>query len=132
MTRDEPSIKLSQNIFIKELLQAHRILSRFATPKWFRPGSGWYDDKMIAILKDYDYQCVLGSIYPLDAHLPLSWFAQQFILRLIKPGGVIVLHDTGNRGLRSVQTLSKVLPKLQQRGYRFVTLTQLLTLADSS
>ena len=44
---DAPSIRLSEVEFEKQLLQAHRILSEFAQVKWFRPASGWFNERML-------------------------------------------------------------------------------------
>ena len=126
MTQDESSIDLAPAEFERKLLRAHSILSKYAEPRWFRPGSGWYDEIMLEILASHGYRCALGSIYPVDAHVPWSWLAQKVILRLLKPGAVIILHDVGNRGKRTLITLSKVLPLLRDRGYLVVNLSELI------
>lgn len=126
MTRDEPSIDLSREDFESELQRAHHILSAFASPRWYRPGSGWYDEEMLAIIARHDYRCVLGSIYPLDAHLPFPGLAAKVILWQAKPGAIIILHDAGGRGERTARTLSLVLPELRNRGYRVVSLSELV------
>lgn len=125
MTRDEPSIELSAADFESELLKAHRALSVYAVPRWFRPGSGWYDEDMLATLKKHHYRCVLGTVYPFDTHNPSSWLVQKVILAMAKPGRIIVLHHGGRRGKRTVQTLEAVLPQLRQRGIHIGTLSEL-------
>lgn len=132
MTRDVPSIELAPDIFEQELLRADRILSKFAKPYWFRPGSGWYDDVMLEILARHGYRVALGSIYPLDAHISWSWFAKHYILKLTRPGSVIILHDGGARGERTLRTLGAVLPELMDDGYRLVTLSELMDVASSA
>jgi peptidoglycan/xylan/chitin deacetylase (PgdA/CDA1 family) len=71
------------------------------------------------------YECALGSVYPYDATIPSSAFAARYILRNVRPGAVIVLHDGGARGRRSARTLRTVLPALSSRGYRVVALSEL-------
>jgi peptidoglycan-N-acetylglucosamine deacetylase len=39
---------------------------------------------------------------------------------------VVVLHDGGSRGRRTAQVLSEVLPELRRRGYRVVSLSELV------
>lgn len=129
LTRDEPSINLLPATFESELIHSHATLSEYSQPHWFRPGSGWYDEWMLEILAKYDYRCVLGSIYPLDVQIASTWFAKQIILWNIKPGAIIILHDSGSRGLRTARTLSKVLPELRKKGYRIVSLTELWSMA---
>ena len=43
----------------------------------------------------------------------------------MKPGSVIILHDSGNRGERTLATLQTILPKLAKQGYKVVTLSEL-------
>ena len=126
LTRDEPSINLSTPEFEQALLEAHAVLSRFAPVRWARPGSGWYKDAMLSVLKAHNYRCALGSIYPYDALIPAPAFAAFYILRKVRPGSIIVLHDGGARGQRTVAVLRRILPELQRRGFRVVTLSQLV------
>jgi peptidoglycan/xylan/chitin deacetylase (PgdA/CDA1 family) len=131
LTRDEPSIDLPRDEFERELLRAHEILSEFAAPRWFRPGSGWYDEEMLEILARRDYRLALGSTYPFDAQIPSPWFATRVILGEAEPGAIIVLHDVGPRGRRTARTLENVLPELQRRGLRVTSLSGLVKLAES-
>jgi peptidoglycan/xylan/chitin deacetylase (PgdA/CDA1 family) len=123
---DEPSILLSDSEFERQLLEADGVLSDFAEVHWFRPGSGWYNGRMLSILHRHGYQCALGSVYPFDPQVPSSWFATHHILWNVRPGSVIVLHDYGTRGERTATALATILPALNRRGFRVVTLSELL------
>jgi len=126
LTTDEPSIRLSPSDFERQLLEAHGALSRFADVRWFRPGSGWYNAAMLSILHKHGYRCVVGSVYPFDPHLPSSWFATRYVLRHVRPGSIIILHDHRARGERTAVALAEILPELNRRGFRVVTLSTLL------
>jgi len=132
MVRDEPSLKLPAAEFDRQLLESHAVLSRFAPMRWFRPGSGRYDDRMLTALEAHGYRCALGSVYPFDPQIRWSWFSRRFILSNVRPGSVIILHDWGSKGRRTAKTLSVVLPELTKRGYRVVTLTELESLKSPS
>ncbi len=129
LSRDEPSIRMPASEFEEELLASHAILSQFAAIRWMRPGGGWYDDAMLSIAKAHDYRCALGSIYPYDAQLPFPAYAAFHVLRKVRPGSVIILHDGGGRGRRTAAALRKILPELSRRGLRAVTLSELVELA---
>lgn len=131
MTKGETTIRLSHDEFRKKFDQADSTLSQYTKIRWFRPGSGWYNKHMIAYLThgEYDYRCALGSVYPFDPLIPSTIFATVFITINIKPGSIVVLHDRGNRGKRTVKTLTQILPKLYDRGYKFVTLTELYNIS---
>ena len=130
LTRDEPSINLEPQVFESELIRSHELLKGYSEIHWFRPGSGRYDDWMLKILEEYGYRCALGSIYPLDAHIPSTWFAKKVILWKVKPGAIIILHDSGSRGLRTARLLSDILPELRSKGYRIVSLKELRSLEN--
>jgi peptidoglycan-N-acetylglucosamine deacetylase len=125
-TRDRPSIGLSAGQFAHDLMQAHRVLSRYGPVRWARPGSGWYSRTMITTMQREGYRCALGSVYPYDATIPWPAFASWHILRNARPGAIVVLHDGGARGRRTVQVLQAVLPTLRRRGYQVVSLSELL------
>jgi len=80
---------------------------------------------MLATIERAGFRCALGSIYPYDPHLPSARVAAAYILANVRPGAVIVLHEGGARGRRTVEALRRVLPALRARGYCIVTLSEL-------
>jgi peptidoglycan-N-acetylglucosamine deacetylase len=122
---DRPAIRLGPEELAGDLDQSHALLATYAQVRWARPGSGWYSREILAAMSRKNYQCALGSVYPYDATIPSSAFAARYILRNVRPGAVIVLHDGGARGRRSARTLGTVLPELRRRGYRVVGLSEL-------
>lgn len=126
LTSQKPSILYSKTEFEAEFLQAHEVLSQFSPMRWFRPGSGWYSNAMLSTLEKYNYRCVLASIYPFDAKVPSSQFASKYVLWRVKPGAIIVLHDSDGRGGRTVETLRTILPELAEQGFRVTTLSELV------
>lgn len=132
LTNDESSIKL--NNFELEFIKADRFLSQFAPIKWFRPGHGWCNVSMTEVIKKYNYQIALGSVWSYDTSITSSRFANWYIQQNIRPGSIIVLHDsdrTNQRGENTIKTLNIIIPQLQQQGYRFVTLSELDALSKS-
>ncbi|NOX60356.1 MAG: polysaccharide deacetylase family protein [Chloroflexi bacterium] len=129
---DVPSIGLSEAQFEAELLQAHEILSQFSQVHWFRPGSGWFNRRMLEQASGLGYRCVIGSIYPYDAHLPFTPILSAYVLVNIFPGAIIALHDGEWRRRKTVTILQQILPRLQRRGYRVVTLSELVAAEETS
>lgn len=125
---DGPSIKVSPQEFERQLMVAHDTLSRYSDVGWFRPGSGRYNTAMLSILRKNDYRCALGSVYPFDARVRSSWFSAQYVLWNVQSGSVIVLHDYGAQGERTVSVLATILPELNRRGLRVVSLSELVAL----
>ena len=126
---DEPSRSLSdatlveQIHVVEEMLRAAYSSSGKEPPKYFRPGSGFFSDRMRKMLTRLGYQLVLGSIYPHDPQIPYWRVNAEHILSMIQPGGIIICHD---RRPWTAPMLQKVLPEIRRRGYRVITVTELL------
>jgi peptidoglycan/xylan/chitin deacetylase (PgdA/CDA1 family) len=128
-TEDRPTIQLKPAEFKRDLLEAHNTLAPFARPRWARPGSGWYSQEMIRVMNQNGYRCALASVYPFDATIPSVSWAADYVLRNARPGAIVVLHDGGARGRRTERVLARILPELRRRGYRLVSLSELMAAA---
>ena len=126
LTRDEPSNRMRADAFAAAIREADGVLGPFGAVRWLRPGSGWYTDDILDAIEREGHRCALGSIYPYDAHHPWARLSAAYILSNVRPGAVIILHDGGNRGRRTADVLRRVLPALRARGYRVVTLSELV------
>lgn len=126
LTEDRASILLSSQDFERSLVEAHSVLSRFAALRWFRPGSGFYSEEMLTTARRHGYGCALGDVYALDPIIPSVGFISRFVLRNVRPGSVVILHDVGRRGERTVKALEIIVPELVARGLRLVTLSELV------
>lgn len=134
--KDEPSVMLPLSTFESELIQtqekileASQTQGKPAQVNWLRPGGGMANRNMINVTQKHHYQVALGSIWPYDTLIPSSRFASAQILSNVRPGAIVILHDRGDKGewgKRTIQTLERVLPELQRRGFKVVTLSQLL------
>jgi len=52
------------------------------------------------------------------------------VLHSAKSGGIVLLHDGGGNHHKTVEALPQIIDGLRQRGYRFVTVPQLLEMQD--
>lgn len=125
LTRDEPSYHLTIEEFSSAIREADAVLGSFGTVRWLRPASGWYTPAMVAAIEQEGHRCALGSIYPYDAQLSSATLSAAYIEANVRPGSVIILHEGGDRGARTVEVLRRVLPVLKERGYRVVSLSDL-------
>ena len=93
LMRDEPSVRLSDAEFERQLRTVHDLLSAHGTVTAFRPGSGWFTPRMLRVAGRLGYRCALGSpglvakAYPQPAELG------ERLARRSRPGSVIVLHE---------------------------------------
>jgi peptidoglycan-N-acetylglucosamine deacetylase len=126
MMHDERSIDLPPDTFAARFATMDSMLSELGGSHVFRPGSGWYDDRIVATAARHGYRTVLGSVYPFDAQLPLPRLASWYVLRHAAPGAIVVLHDGAERGPRTAEVLRRVLPELHRRGYEVVPVSTML------
>ena len=127
---DEPSRSLSDATLddqiqsVEEMLhKAYAAVDAQPPPKLFRPGSGFFSGRMRNTLSRLGYRLVLGSIYSHDPQIPFWRINASHILSMLRPGGIIICHD---RRSWTAPMLRIVLPKIRRKGYRIVTVTELL------
>ena len=99
------------------------------TGRYFRPGSGFFSQRMREVVAGMGYRLVLGGVYPHDAQIGYWWLNARHILSMVRPGAIIICHD---RRSWTVPMLRKALPELKRKGYRVVTVTELLEAAKGS
>jgi peptidoglycan/xylan/chitin deacetylase (PgdA/CDA1 family) len=126
LVNNAPSVRMSAEAFASDVRAAGEVLGRFDTVRWLRPASGWYSDAMLDTIEREGYRCALGSVYPYDAYHASARLSAAYVLASVRPGAVIVLHDGRSRGHRTVEVLRRVLPVLGARGYRVVTVSELV------
>ncbi|KAL9043801.1 MAG: hypothetical protein Q9214_003022 [Letrouitia sp. 1 TL-2023] len=127
---DEPSRSLSDSTLVEEIHsveemmhKAYAVVGEEPPPKYFRPGSGFFSERMRKMLGRLGYRLVLGSIYPHDPQIRFWRVNVNHILSMVRPGGIIICHD---RRSWTAPMLRKVLPEIVRKGYRIVTITELL------
>lgn len=133
---DEPSRSLGDATLVDQIHSVQSMLHKAYTtigadppPKYFRPGSGFFSRRMRKTLGRLGYRLVLGSIYPHDPQVPFWRINASHIMSLIRPGGIIICHD---RRSWTAPMLRKVLPEIRRKGYRIITITELLKEANTS
>ena len=131
---DEPSRSLGDNTLKDQIYevdsmigQAYRTAEVEPPPKYFRPGSGFFNERMRRLITQIDYHLVLGSIYPHDPQIQSWRLNARHVLSMSRDGGIVICHD---RRSWTAPMLRRVLPELRRRGYRVVTVTGLLQQAS--
>lgn len=125
-SHDEPSIELSSFKFKRSFYEADSVLRRFTRMRWVRPGWALYNARMLNVFEASGYECAIGSVHPFDPQLPFPGHISRVVIRGAYPGAIVILHDFGYTGRNTVKALRRVLPELHRRGYRVVTLSELV------
>jgi peptidoglycan/xylan/chitin deacetylase (PgdA/CDA1 family) len=97
--------------------------------RYYRPGSGLFNSKMRALVKKLGYRLVLGDVYPHDAQIPYAWLNARHILGMFRSGSIIICHD---RRSWTAPMLKKVLPVMKKKGWKVVSLSELLSLSEEA
>ncbi len=99
----------------------------------FRPPFGARDYAVLEAARKMGYQVIMWSVpLPKDWEQPPPQVIRDRVLRYVKDGDIIVLHD-GNRGrngdrTNTVAATKLIVEALRAQGYRFVTVPELLQL----
>ena len=94
------------------------------TPKLWRPAGGITNDAVNAVAARYGQAGILWDVIPFDwindSNLEAT---RDMLMSQIKPGSVVLFHDTYSS---TVDLVYQFLPVLEANGYRLVTVSQLL------
>ncbi len=127
---EEASVRLPAAQLADGLDRTHRALARFGPVSLFRPGSGWVSSSVLEACRGRGYRCVVGSVYPQDAHLHWWRYHAFDVLRRIRPGAIVVLHEGRPERAAVAQALDRILPVLRLRGYDVMTVSNLVGAGD--
>ena len=95
-------------------------------PKIFRPPEGFINKGVKAISADLGYDIILWSIDTRDwDHTPPSAICDT-VLRQLKAGSIILMHDYIGYKSPSPEALERLLPAILALDYRFVVVSELI------
>lgn len=119
----------------KEVRDTERAIQEVAgyTTNIFRPPKGWLTTAEKKQLKDMGYAIVLWSLNSKDWVTFDDKYIVRYIVRNIRPGDIILFHDSGGvfgteGGDRSetVRVIFRLTERLREKGYSFVTVSELV------
>jgi peptidoglycan-N-acetylglucosamine deacetylase len=121
---------LSDGEIQSQIADCGAILAHYtgSEPTLFRPPHGRYDARVVEIAHELGYRTILWSDAPDDApkdnsELPVSLIVDRG-REHAKPGGIILLHSGQ---YNTIEALPQIIDSLQAQGYRFVTVSRLLS-----
>jgi peptidoglycan/xylan/chitin deacetylase (PgdA/CDA1 family) len=112
------------DLFRTEFLAADTALAAYPRVKLFRPPNGSISSEQAVFVTAQGYQIVVGTIFPLDHWLESKATIVSLAKLLITEGGIIILHDTRQRGPRTAAALDELIPYLKHKGYTFTLLPE--------
>lgn len=112
-----------------ELVKTEEVLYEICEyrPKLFRPPEGWCSQSIASAAHELDYDVILWNIDTLDwAHNDTNKIC-KCISDGISPGSIILFHDYVSGNASTLDALKIIIPKLKSEGYRFVTVSELIS-----
>jgi peptidoglycan-N-acetylglucosamine deacetylase len=100
-------------------------------PALYRPPWLCHWPWVLASIRDHGLQVVSGLFgHPLELVQPPAMIMAASAAKITKPGSIVIFHDgfdaRGGRRDQSVAAIGPLIDELSGRGYRFVTVDQLL------
>ena len=95
-------------------------------PRLWRPPYGSYNAATLAVLKHLRMLMVLWTVDTNDYLRPGARVIVHRALAGARPGAIILLHDAGGDRMQTIQALPQIIKALRKRGYRLVTIPQLI------
>lgn len=115
---------------LQNTIAAIRSLTGY-TPCVFRPPYGDYNQSIVQTARSLGLATVLWNVDPSDYLLPGTGVIVQRVLKQVERGSIILSHDGGGPRGQTLAAYPTVIASLRARGYRIVTIPQLLGFAPT-
>jgi len=97
-------------------------------PCLLRPPYGIAPAGVVGIVRSLGLLTIQWDVDPADWSRPGAAVIAERVLRAVRPGSIVIMHDGGGDRSETVQALGTMVPTLLSRGYHLVTVPQLLGL----
>ena len=116
---------MSRRTIGQELIDSRNLLPEDCEPIFFRPPGGFVTDGVRQVAEARQLALLSWSVDPKDWATKSVASIEQAVLKNVKDGDIILLHDMT---ITSVQAALDLVDVLQKEGYRFVTVSELAQL----
>ncbi len=95
-------------------------------PRLFRPPYGAWDADTRRLTKLRGMALILWNVDSEDYTRPGVEQIARNVVSAVRPGSIVLLHDGGGDRTQTIEALPKIVKRLRQRGYGFVTVDRLI------
>lgn len=99
-------------------------------PAFFRPPYGAINDKEIEYFSKRNNKTILWSIDTIDWDVSQN-SAEELkdkVMNYLHPGAIVLMHSGGGNRQNTIKALPGIIEELQEKGYTFKTIPELLTI----
>ena len=117
--------KISHERMADEIKQTEDIVyaATGSKTKLFRFPSGDYNEDALEYVRRLGYECIQWDVDSIDYKEEGAEVEYNRVMKNIKEGSIILFH---NNAKYTPQNLNKIITKLMQEGYEFVTVSELI------
>lgn len=123
--------KQSTERIVEEIMKTEQSIMQATgqKPRLFRPPGGYYNDQVVGASKQTGYKVVLWSWHQdtEDWSTPGVNKIVNKVLKNARNGDIVLFHDYVEGKTQTIEALKQILPVLKERGFRFITVSELLT-----
>ena len=94
---------------------------------YFRPPEGFCGKYVRDVIRKKGYQAILWDVDTRDWAGTPSESIIKNVMKSVHPGSIVLFHDYVGKHNTTIAALREILPRLAAEGYRFVTITELLS-----
>ena len=116
---------MSRRTIAAEIIDSQNLLPEDCEPVFLRPPGGSCSDGVRQVAEARLLAILGWSVDPRDWNTTDTISIERSVMRNIKDGDIILLHDMSSS---SVQAALDIIDSLQKEGFRFVTVSRLATL----
>jgi peptidoglycan/xylan/chitin deacetylase (PgdA/CDA1 family) len=112
----------------RQIVTAARRARRYGVRdlRLFRPPYGSYDRRTLKVVRALGMLMVLWTIDTGDFRRPGARAIVRAVLSRARPGAIVLMHDGGGPRRQTAQALPIIVRHLRRRGYRLVTVPELV------
>jgi peptidoglycan/xylan/chitin deacetylase (PgdA/CDA1 family) len=121
---------VDEDKYLRDILHAQDMILQVTghIPRLFRPPGGYYNDAVVDAADRSGLQTILWSWHQDTRDWSGSSAAMIAgkVLDNARNGDIVLFHDHTDRRAHTIEALGQILPELAKRGFKFVTVSELL------
>ena len=116
--------KIDETRMLEELTKTDNIIYETigVKPTLFRFPSGDYNDKALQFVSENGYKCIQWNCDSVDCKQSGKDIEYERVMKNVSAGSIMLFH---NNAKYTPSNLDRIIPKLQEEGYEFVTVGEL-------
>lgn len=125
--------RMSPQLAAKEIDDTSKLITQVTGVKTslFRPPGGFLHNGVVDYAKKKNYLIAMWKADSVDYSRPGVDKVVNRVMKEIQNGGMILMHDGGGDRSQTVKAVPIIINKLKKQGYKFVTVPELLAMADT-